>query len=175
MNTFAIKFGALAGGLLIGFSVVSQLILGTDPSHFEIAEIAGYAGIILSMSMIYVAVKKCRQDAAGQLGFSRALLVGLATDLVASVMYGLFMLYYFMSLSPEFLQVYLDYYRGKIQASGASAEQVASELAALEANAALFTNPYFQSMVMFLTVFAIGAVIALISAWVLKTSSRAKG
>ncbi|GJM08210.1 MAG: hypothetical protein DHS20C11_04860 [Lysobacteraceae bacterium] len=171
MKNTAIKFGAIAGGLLVGFSLVSQAILGTDTSSFEVAEIAGYAGILLSMSVIYLVVKKYRHEVAGPVGFAQALLVGLVTDLIASILYGLFMLYYFMSLSPEFLKVYMDYYRGQIETSGASPEQIASELAALEANAGLFTNPYFQSMVMFLTVFAIGAVIALISAWILRSPS----
>lgn len=170
MNKTPVVFGAAAGGLLIGFSLISQAILGTDTSNFEVAEVAGYAGILLSMSVIFIAVRKYRQD-SGHIGFTRALLVGMMTDFVASFLYGLFMLYYFMSLSPEFLKVYMDYYRGQIETSGASAEQIASELAALEANAGLFTNPYFQSMVMFLTVFAIGAVIALISAWILRSPS----
>ena len=172
MKNVSVKFGAIAGGLLIGFSLVSQAILGTDTSNFEVAEVAGYAGILLSMAMIYVAVRKYRQDASGQIGFVQALVVGLVTDLIASVIYGLFMLYYFMSLSPEFLEIYMDYYRGQIESSGASAEQIAGELAALEAHAGLFTNPYFQSLVMFLTVFAIGAAIALISAWILRTPSQ---
>ena len=66
------------------------------------------------------------------------------------------------------MQIYSDFYREKIANSGLPASEIASQLADLDANMSLYMDPDFNSFVMFVTVFLIGAVVALVSAAILR-------
>jgi uncharacterized membrane protein len=169
MHKILLRFGLIAGVFLIGFNQVGEWIIKPTMDNYQLGERVGYLGILLAMSLIFFAVRKCRNlnnDRA--LGFSTAFGMGLVTDLVASALYGLYMIYYFASLSPEFLASYLVFARNQVRESGLPAEEIAAQLADLDANAGLYTNPYYQGLVMFATVFMVGALVSLLTAIVLK-------
>lgn len=165
MQATAIRFGLFGAFVLIVINLFTEAVLGSDPENFQIGEVIGYAAIVLSMSLIYFSIRRCRDRIyGGAIGFGRAIVVGLATDLVASVLYGAFMIYYFKSWSPQFLGEYLEYYRGRIRDSGLPAEEIARQLSDLDGSVDFLLDPYLQAGVMFATVFVIGAFISLVSA-----------
>jgi hypothetical protein len=170
MNTI-FKFGIISGLLLVVFTWAGELIFGLNPENFNKQEIYGYASMILGLSVIFFGVRRYRDELeGGSIGFAKAFKVGVLTDLVTSVIYFIYMMIYYRWISPDFMQIYSEFYREKIATSGLPADEIARQLADMDANMALYMNPNFNSFVMFATVFLIGFLVALISAAILRRS-----
>ncbi|MEM7282064.1 MAG: DUF4199 domain-containing protein, partial [Pseudomonadota bacterium] len=143
---------------------------GTDPSTFDSGEKIGYTIMVLTMSLVFFAIKQTRdKELGGELKFGQGVAIGTTTNLVASGLFGVFNIIYMRFLAPDFLPTYAAYYRQGIENSDQSAEAIAEQLTDFDANQGLFLNPEFNGFVMFATVFLIGLIITLIAAFALKT------
>ena len=166
----ALKFGFISGSILVLWILTVWLLgHGTNPESFDTGEKVGYTIMVLTMSLIFFAVKQTRdRHLSGQMTFGQGMLAGTITNLVASIMFGLFNVVYLRFLAPEFLPTYANHYRAGIENSGRAPELVTQQLAEFDQGQGLFLNPEFNAFVMFATVFLIGVVITLISAMILK-------
>ena len=174
MKRILALYGLGAGAALIGLTIINEIVLGLgrNPQTLRLAEVVGYGSIVLSTSLIYFAVRRYRDTVlGGGIRFGRALLTGLFTDLVASALYGSFMVAYFRWIAPDFPAQYMEMAKSRLRASSLSAEEVALRIAEMDAQAALYLDPWFQGLVMFATVFVIGAVVALVSAALLRRAA----
>jgi hypothetical protein len=165
------KYGIISGLVLVVFTWAGDLIFGLKPENFEIQEVYGYASMVLGLSVIFFGVRRYRDELeGGNISFGKALTIGVLTDLVTSIIYGVYMMIYLRWISPDFLQTYAEFYRDKVANSGLPAAEIASQLAELDANMGLYLDANFNSFLMFATVFLIGAVVALASAAILRRS-----
>ena len=68
----------------------------------------------------------------------------------------------------DFKELYLNFYIDKIKNSGQSPEAIQQQLQEMNQQFAMWDSPFMMGLLMFLTVFIIGLLIALISAAILK-------
>ena len=172
MKKTVIRFGAYASIIVVGISVLFWLF-SSDTPNYSIAEIAGYASIILAMAFVFLGVRHYRDNEKnGSITFGEALKLGVLITLVPSLAFGVYNAVYTELLDPGFVDKYYQYTLDKMKADMAPAEFEAAAQK-MESEKEMFANPVLGSVVMFLTVFLIGFVFAVVSALILKKEDKA--
>jgi len=139
---------------------------------YEVQEIMGYAGIILSLLFVYFGMRQYRDRVnGGVMRFGQGLKVGVLITLLPSVLFGLIDQVYSHFIDKDFYKNYYAAYQQKLKLQ-VPAERYAAALQQLESERAMFSNPLIQFGVMFLTVFLIGVIITVISALILRRKAR---
>lgn len=155
MNNPAIRNGIYSMLIMLTAFIATQLIWG-NTLPYRTAEVIGYISIFISLSFVFFGIRAYREEKnGGVISFGKAFQVGLIITLFPSIAFGLYTIGLFLFQGDEMMEYYMK-------------NMPESDRQQFEANPELFSNPFFQGIIMFLTVFIIGLVISLISAWILK-------
>ena len=172
MKKTVIRFGTYASVIVVGVSLLFWLFSPEKP-NYSLAEIAGYASIILAMAFVFLGIRYYRDhEKNGSISFGEALKLGVLIALVPSLAFGIYNAIYTELLDPGFVDSYYQYTLDKMKADMTS-EEFEAAAKKMESEKEMFANPVVGSVVMFLTVFLIGFVIAMISALILKKQDKA--
>ncbi len=159
-----IKYGLIAGTIIVLIPVITGLIIGYGPDTFKTGEIIGYSTMILSLMMIFLAVREYQKRHPNEtVGFAKIVGIGAGISFIAGFMFGIYNVIYVTYIHPDFMQEYYQYYLANIQNSGAPQAEIDAQIAKLEQEKSLFMNTTFNFFIMFLTVFMIGLVVSIIS------------
>ena len=173
MQTNIIKYGLIAGGVIVLIPVITGWLIGYGPETFKIGEIVGYSTIVLSLLLIFLAVNEYQKSNPDMVvSFGKIFFIGLGISGIAGIMFGIYNLVYVYYIAPDFMEQYFGYYIENIRNSGAPAEQVSAEIAKLEQEKEIFMNPVVNFLVMFATVFMIGIVVSLVSGLVQRSKNQ---
>jgi hypothetical protein len=167
-------FGLIAGAIL------SIMMLATMPFMdrigFETGELIGYTTIIAAFLLIFAGIKSYRDNrAGGVISFGRAFALGLLINVVASACYVATWQVIYFRLAPDFGEQYAAHQLEKARAEGASEQELARKSAEMARFQELYKNPLFNAGVTFLEPFAVGLVVALVSAGILRRKSGRRG
>ncbi|MGX5173324.1 DUF4199 domain-containing protein [Aliikangiella sp. IMCC44653] len=174
MKNVILKYGFIAGGICVGIPFIAWLIIGGGTETYAQSEVIGYAAILLSVLVIFLAVKELKQKNTHQvIGFKKVFLLGTGVSLIAGILFGVYNLVYVAYLDPEFMDNYFNYYIQTIQHSGLAQVEIEQQIAKLQADKALFMNPWVNFIVMFFTVFLIGLVVSLFAGLIQRESQPA--
>jgi VIT1/CCC1 family predicted Fe2+/Mn2+ transporter len=86
------------------------------------------------------------------------------------VTFGLYNIFYIEVLDPEFMTKYADHAIAN-QSVGKSADEIMEIRQSVTSEMEMFDNPAIQFVLMFLSVFIMGAIVSLISGFFVKKSS----
>ncbi len=165
MNKYIIKYGIIAGAVVVLISVISGWFLGQDPENFRMGEIIGYSTMVLSLLLIFLAVNEYKQkNPHTQLSFGQAFIIGIGISAIAGIIFGIYNWVYVSYLAPDFMDNYFNYYIENIKNSGEPQAQIEAQIAKLNEEKAFFMNPLVSFVAMFMSVFGIGLIISLVSA-----------
>ena len=165
-TSVSLRWGGLSAALLIIFNLIAFIALPTDnPDNFAIGEIVGYTAIILSLTLLYKA-SAAHYAMEPDATYWSVVVTTLAAGIVTSFAFGAYNVFYVEVLDPEFMDTYFTYYIDEIRASGAADAE--AQIAALQADRAMFESPLTQFIVMGMTVLAIAIPVSLITAWIAK-------
>lgn len=158
---------------LISGAVLSAMMLLTIPFESRIgydrALVIGYATMILSFLLVFFGIKSYRDNVGGgTVSFGRALAIGGLIVLISSVCYVVTWEFIYFNLMPDFAERYAAYSVEKLQRNGASAAEVQRQIVQMHQFVEQYKNPLYNSAVTFLEPLPVGAVIALVSAAVLR-------
>lgn len=168
MKKTVLRYGLYASAMIIVIFLVTWLTLNQSGSNYELQEIIGYTGIVLSLSFVFFGIRHYQDHINnGTLTFGQGLKTGLLIVLIPALAFGLFDVLYVSFADPEFLDKYTAYQLEKLKASLPAASYEV-EAAKLKEEMKMFSNPAIQFVAMFLTVFMIGVIITVISALVLR-------
>lgn len=163
------KYGAYAGIIMTLCFLTPYFIWGKDVDLSK-GEIIGYTSMVICLTAVFFGIKNYRdRKLGGVISFGNAFGLGLEISGVAGVIFGIYNVILYKYLAPDLSQRLMDYYKNKIINSGQSQEVIANQLKEMQSQAGFYGNPLIMGLVMILTVFAIGIVISLISAFVLKS------
>lgn len=166
MQQNILKYGLISGSIIVLIPVISGWIIGTDPETFRMGEIIGYSTMLLSLLLIFLAVNEYKKTNPEMiLSFGKVFLIGLGISTIAGVMFGIYNWVYVTFLEPEFMDQYFNYYIENIRNSGAPQADIDSQIAKLEQEKEIFMNPFVSFFAMFVSVFGIGLIISLVSAF----------
>lgn len=169
MQKTILVFGVIAGLIVSTMLVVMMLIHRQNPASFEWGELIGYASMLLSASLIPVAVKSYRdRHRAGVISFKDAFLIGLGIATIASVLYVITWVILYKTVYPNFVQDYTKYALDKLNADGKSPAEIARTRREM-----LTMFSYYDTWpglvgITFMEIFPVGLLVAIISGLVLK-------
>lgn len=174
MTRPSLKYGSIAGIIMaVIFFLPFVIFKGQDLyNFFLVGEIIGYSTMILSMLFVFFGIRSYRDvELGGVITFGRAFITGLFITLIASLIFGIFTILLYTVISPDLGNEMIEFYKRSIMESGQSKDIIDAQIAEMESNIALYNNAAFNGFLMFSTVFIIGAVVALISSFILKRKS----
>ena len=147
--------------------IIAGLVLGSS-NHFH-SMWFGYLVMLVSLSLIFVGVKRYRDvEHGGIVGFGRALVVGLGIAVVAGVAYVAGYEAYVAISGYDFVTDYTAGTIADMQAHGATATEIAATQHELADMAEWYHTPGLAQFLLFLEIFPVGVVWALISAVALR-------
>lgn len=163
MKNYVLKYGLIAGiiNITLGLSNWFTIAQAFGPS---ISQTVGYLSMVLSLMCIPLGIKYFRDKINnGNVSFAKGFRVGLGITLIASVITFFYSALFFVFAGDSF-----DEWSKK----GLSASELeAYELRLVQTPDFVFT-PWFQGLILFLSVFMIGSIINLISSLVLRRSTN---
>lgn len=172
MQRIILTYGLVSGGIIILSVVLSLSLESISAESVSTLEWLGYLFMIVALSMIFVGIKRYRDnDLGGVIRFSTGLLLGLGITVVASIVY---VIVWEVNLSLTDYAFIEDYTNSVIQAkeaegvSGEALEQVKSEMDSMRTQ---YANPLYRVPMTFLEIFPVGVIISLISAVTLRKST----
>ena len=165
MTRIIFTYGLISGFVVIG--ILGGLIrLSGGEGH---SVWLGYLVMLVALSSILVGVKQYRdRNLGGVIRFTTALMLGLGIALVASLAYVVLWEGYDAATGRSFMGHYIEATLAAKRAAGASAADYAKAVAEMQAMRANYANPLFRLPMVFLEIFPVGLVIALISAALLR-------
>ncbi|TQV76504.1 DUF4199 domain-containing protein [Aliikangiella marina] len=170
MQNNIIKYGLIAGTVIVLIPVVAEMFMGRGPETFRIGEIIGYSTMILSLLLIFVAVNNYQKlNPQEVVTFGQIFLIGIGISTIAGVMFGLYNLVYVYYIAPDFMDQYFNYYIENIRNSGAPQAEIEKQIAQLEQEKSFFMSPVVNFSAMFVTVFGIGVIVSLIAGFFQRT------
>jgi amino acid transporter len=165
-----LTYGTIAGVVIMG-SFFLGVALDSEGSSWAALEWLGYLTMIVALSMIFLAVKRYRdQELGGVIKFGTAFKLGLGISLVASAIY---------VVSWEANLAFTDYafigeYTESVLQSKRAEGVEGAELVALEADMAEmrvnYAKPWYRLPMTFAEIFPVGLLISLLSAALLRNS-----
>lgn len=167
MLRYSLIYGGVIGVVVIAFMTAVMAVMGTE--DLGASELAGYAIMLAILSLVFVGIKRYRDiEHGGVIKFTSAAGVGLGIAAVAGVFYVITWEVFLQITDFAFMDAYSESLRAGIEAQGLSESEKAAELAEIDAGMEMYANPFFRLPITFIEIFPVGAVVALISALVLR-------
>lgn len=170
MKKILLRNGFYAAITMIGIFTLS-FTLGKKLSY-ETQEVLGYAGIVISLVFVYFGIRQYRDQVnGGTLSFGQGLKVGMTIVLLPALLFGVFDVLYTKLFNPGFWDKYGAAELAKMKASLPAAQYEVTAREMTEQMEFFKNAPFFQFLIMFLTVVAVGLIITVISSLLLKRNS----
>lgn len=164
---YAIVYGLLSG-LVVSGVIVAGIAMGPDGGAFHSVWF-GYLVMLVALTFIFVGVKRYRDvERGGMIRFLPAFYTGLGIAAVAGIAYVCVWELYEASTGYRFMDDYIAAMIRDRQAEGASAAEIARQIAEMENMRTSYANPLFRIPMVFLEIFPVGLIVALISAALLR-------
>jgi hypothetical protein len=129
----------------------------------------GYLVMLAALTLIFVGVKRYRDvECGGVIRFGRALAVGLGIAVVAGLIYVIGWEVYERATGWAFMPEYSSSIIEGMRASGASPAEIAAQQEEMRGMAEMYANPLFRWPMVFIEIFPVGLLVALISAALLR-------
>lgn len=171
MKPIVFRYGIIASIVILLFGCL-QLFVIMPRSDYKTAEVTGYLTIVLAMIFVFFGIKKYRDLNDGLLSFGQGLKAGLLIALMPAVFFALFDLLYTEVINPSWGEDYYQYQVQQLKETTAP-DQFEAKLGKLQQQKETYGKPYMLFLIMFLTVFVIGAIVSIISALTLRRSKTA--
>lgn len=168
MKTIFKRFGIYAALFELAFFVISWTLISITNAGFDTQEIIGYTGIFLCLSFIYFGIRYYRDQVnGGGITFTEGLKLGLLIMLVPAVCFALTDTLYIILIDPHYYEKYAGHMINEIRKTTPAA-QLPAKLKEMKAEMDFYSSPFMNFIIMFLTVAAIGILVTLVSALMLK-------
>lgn len=170
MKATLLKYGSAAFlSMLILFGL--GLLVGQQ-LDYSTQEIVGYLTMILSLSLVYFAIRHFRdRENGGRLTFSRGMAIGVIISACAGVGIAIADAFYTTVINPNFVTEFTDRELSRLKAE-LPAEEYDAAAAALMEQIDMMGSPLALAVLMFVTVLLLGVMVSLISSLVLRTSGN---
>lgn len=159
-------------GLIAGLIVIAVVVIGFELSGGDIASnspLVGYLVMLMAMSLIFVGVKRYRdQTLGGVIKFWPALGLGVGIAIVAGIAYVIGWESYTSIAGFDFQTAFLDYQREIYLAEGLSGDALEAKMAPIVEMLALYENWWFRWPLTFLEPLPVSLLVAVISALLLR-------
>jgi hypothetical protein len=163
---YALIYGGIAGAIAIS-ALAGSLAFGL-PDHNH-SMVFGYLVMLAAMTLIFVGVKRYRDvECGGVVRFLRAFGLGVGIAVVAGVIYVIGWEAYENATGWAFMPEYTGSMVESMRADGASPAAIAAAQEEMRGMAEMYAKPWFRWPMIFIEIFPVGLIVALISAALLR-------
>lgn len=164
---YTFVYGGIAGAIAI--ALISAMIGLHLTAHDSAAMWVSYLIMLIALSLIFVGVKRYRDvECGGVIRFGRAFLLGLGIAAVAGLIYAAGWEVFTAASGYDFMAEYSASILERMRADGATAAAIEAQAAELRGFAESYRNPLFRVPMVFLEIFPVGLLVALVSAGLLR-------
>jgi len=168
MHSTITRNGLRSALFLIAIFGLPLLFTGIpEPGDFMSSEIVGHVFILLSLVFVFIGMKQYREANGGTLSYWRAVYTGLLIAIFPAIAFGLYNILYVEVIDPEFMVKYSEQIIADRSVGKSAAEIVEIKQSVMDEQE-MFGNPAAMFLVMFLSVFVMGLIVSLISAFFVK-------
>jgi Protein of unknown function (DUF4199) len=173
MKNIILKFGLISGGIATVLFICTMVLYKTIGfEKFAASDnsvILGYATMVVSMSVIYFAIKTFRDEQNnGSITFLKALLIGLGVMLISCIIYSLAWLVIYYNFFPTFMDDYSKACIQKAQNSSATQAEMAKTVESMNQMKEWYKNPFLIFALTIMEPTPVGLLVSLVSALVLR-------
>lgn len=171
MKKIIITYGLIAAGIsAIMWTCISLLMRNGSFGH---SMIVGYTAMLVSIFIIYFAIKNYRDNiAGGTIKFGKAFMIGLYISIIYAVFYSITWMILRKNLLTDFVDKYIAYEKAQWQQSGVSPEMMSKKLAEAEQMRNMFANPWMEAILVFTEPWPVAILVTLISAFILSRKRK---
>lgn len=170
MKKTVLTFGLISGGLLGIMMLITMLLI--KKSSFESGMIIGYSTMVLAGIVMFVGVKRLRDNEGGFIPFGRALKAALLITFLSTLMY----VAVWMVLSYTVMSNYMDEYAAaalqKAREAGESAEKMKAMEVEMEGFKEMYKNPLIRAGMTFMEPLPVGVPLSFITALILRKKQK---
>src|SRR5687767_11431263 len=164
---YTLIYGGIAGAIAI--SLISAMLAMELTGHDETAMLVSYLFMLMALSLIFVGVKRYRDvECGGVIRFGRAFALGLGMAGVAGLIYAIGWETFVAVSGYDFMAEYSASLIEGMRAEGAAATAIEAKAAEMRAFAETYRNPLFRMPMIFVEIFPVGLLVALVSAALLR-------
>lgn len=161
-------YGTIAG-LAVGAMLYATTAAPWGMPHGYLGMLIGYTTMLIALSMVFVGIKRQRDDAGGGvIRFWPAFGMGVGISVVAGIFYVLAWELAQATTVSGFIESYTASLLAEKKASGASAAELARYAADMKAFAVQYRDPLFRLPMTFAEIFPVGVLVSLVSAGLLR-------
>ncbi len=162
MKNYVVRYGVFGGVLSIALGLINWFTVAQAYGPAS-SQVLGYLSIILSLMCVPLGIKYFRDKLNnGKVSFGKGLKIGLGISLVASLINFLYGMLFFVFAGESFQEW---------NKQGLSETELKALQMQMEQTPDFILTPWFQGLVLGVSVFLIGLVISLISSLILKHST----
>jgi hypothetical protein len=175
MKKIVITYGLISAVISAIMWTCIALLMRSSKSfdHGMNGMIIGYASMLISIFIIYFAIKNYRDNiAGGTIKFGKAFMIGLYISIIYAVCYVITWMILRQTLLTDFVDKYIAYQRTELQQSGLSAEAMSKKIAEMEQTKAIFANPWMEALMVFTEPWPIAILVTLVSAFILSRKRK---
>jgi hypothetical protein len=159
MKPYVIRFGLYSGITLVILGLINWFVIGPSLGY-RLSEVFGYLSFIVALLAVPMAIKYFREKLNdGSVSFGNGFKIGLGVSLITSVVMFFYSFLFFALVGDEFFEHYME---------SVPAEELAEIQQQYAEMPEFFSEPWFQGILMGVTVFFIGLIISIISALILR-------
>ena len=166
MQRLIMVYGSIAGTIELALLALA-MALGTHGG--ALGKVLGYLSMLIAMSMVFVGVKRFRDEGqGGVIGFGKALLVGLGIAGVATLFYVLGWEVYMWATDNRFVAEYMASALRQKQQAGASAAEIEAFKGEMAGVVEMYKNPVLRMLITASEIAPVALLVPLISAALLR-------
>jgi hypothetical protein len=166
MQRIILTYGAIAGVIEL---TLLALAMGLVSDHGGLGMVLGYLSMLIALSLIFVGVKKYRDEhLGGVIRFWKALGVGLGIAGIACLFYVLGWELYMWATDNAFMAEYMAAMLRQKQASGATAAEIAAFKAEMAQAIEWYKNPVLRMLITLSEIAPVALIVPLVSAGLLR-------
>jgi hypothetical protein len=164
---YTLIYGAIAGAIAV--ALISAMIGMGLTGHDDTAMWVSYLIMLIALSLIFVGVKRYRDvECGGVIRFGRAFLLGLGMATAAGLIYAIGWEIFQAASGYDFMAEYSASILDRMRADGATAAAIQAKAAEMRGFAESYRNPLFRVPMVFVEIFPVGLLVALVSAGLLR-------
>lgn len=163
MKNYILRYGLIAGCLIVGLGLFNWFFIA-QMFGYDASEIFGYLSMILALLCIPLGIKYFRDKLNdGMVSFGEGFKIGMGITIVTSVIMFFYSMLFWVLAGDDFMK-----WREQVLTES-ELKQAQLQMAEMPD---FVLSPWFQGLVMLLTVFLIGMIINLVSSLTLKNSKK---
>jgi hypothetical protein len=163
MRSIVLRYGLIAGGIIIGASIIALIINGKE-MDLDTGAVIGWTSMLLALTFVYIGVRSYRLQLPDQsITFGKAFLTGFLISLVATAFWAGGWEVYMATSDGNFYQHYADHKIASLQASGATEAEIEEARTDSQNIVDMAKNPFLRVAMSSMEILPVGLLISLIS------------